>query len=138
MSETKKILVIDDDADLVQSVAAYLGSRGYAVRTASNGTEGMERLQAERPDLIVLDIMMDYDAEGFNLAYRLHEDPETRAIPIVIVSGFGEHLADKFSSFDFVLGRDWPAAELLEKPVDLGRLAGVIARLLASGEGAAN
>lgn len=130
-SAKKNILVIDDDRDLTRSIQAFLGGRGYTVTVAHNGTEGMAAIEAGQPDLIVLDIMMDYDAEGFNLAYKLKENPPTRKIPIVIFSGFPKELDKKLETFEFILGRDWPAAAMLEKPADLKELARVVANVLA-------
>ena len=128
---SKRILVIDDDADMVASTSAVLAARGYDVSGATDATEGLKAIRSLRPDLVVLDIMMETDAAGFDLAYALKEDPATRALPIVILSSFQEHLAEKGSAFEHVLGRDWPAAELLEKPVDPTILSQVVARLLA-------
>jgi CheY-like chemotaxis protein len=127
----KNLLLIDDDRDFTLSTRTFLEGRGYQVSTAHNGTEGWEKIQAGKPDLIVLDIMMDTDAEGFNLAYKLKEDETLRKIPIIIVSGFPQHLEEKLDKFEFVLGRDWPAAAQIEKPADLKELAKTIERLLA-------
>ena len=66
-----------------------------AVRIAHSGAEGMSEIERERPDLILLDIMMDNDADGFNLAYKLKEDKVYREIPIIILSGYTDHLKDK-------------------------------------------
>jgi DNA-binding response OmpR family regulator len=128
---TKNLLMVDDDKDLVKSVKVYLEARGYAVRMAHSGNEGMEEIERQRPDLILLDIMMDYDADGFNLAYRLKEDQAYRKIPIVILSGFTDHLEDKSKSFEFIMGRDWPAVEMIQKPVSLARIGEVVERVLA-------
>lgn len=127
---SKQILVIDDDRDFVASTVAFLQGRGYAVDAAENGTEAWKKIQEKRPDLVVLDIMMDYDAEGFNLAYKLRQDELHRQIPIVIVSGFSQHLAAKMDQFQFVLGQDWPADSYFEKPVNLKELAVAIDRFL--------
>lgn len=126
----KNILVIDDDRDFAMSTRVFLEGRGYAVDTASNGTEAWEKIQAGTPDCIVLDIMMDYDAEGFNLAYKLRQDDAWRKLPIVIVSGFSQHLSEKMDQFQFVLGQDWPADSYLQKPVNLRELAETIDRIL--------
>ncbi len=132
MSEKKKnILVIDDDKDFVLSTKTFLEGRGYAVEAAHNGTEGWEKIQEKKPDLIVLDIMMDYETEGFNLAYKMKENQILQKIPIVIVSGFPQYLDKLSDKFEFILGRDWPAAAQFEKPVDLKELAGTIQRVLA-------
>lgn len=127
----KRILVIDDDADLVTSTSALLAAHGYTVSGATGAAEGRKAIRDLRPDLVVLDIMMETDAAGFDLAYALKSDPATRNLPIVILSSFQDHLADKGPAFEHVMGRDWPAAELLEKPADPAKLAAVVARLLA-------
>ena len=135
----RNILLIDDDRDFIQSAKAFLEGRGYTVDTAFNGTEGLGKIRVGGTDLIVLDIMMDSDAEGFNLAYELRKDDARRKIPIVIVSGFPQHLGDKMDDFQFILGQDWPADAFLEKPIDLKELARTIAQILPqpSGETAA-
>jgi CheY-like chemotaxis protein len=133
--ENKNILVIDDDRDFAMSTKTFLEGRGYAVDTAVNGTEAWEKIQAGKPDLVVLDIMMDYDAEGFNLAYKLRQDDAWRNLPIVIVSGFSQYLTEKMDQFQFVLGQDWPADSYLEKPVNLNELAKTIDRFLPGTEG---
>jgi twitching motility two-component system response regulator PilH len=132
MSERKYILVIDDDVDLVTSTRAFLDARGYETAGAGNGTEGLAAIRKRRPDLLILDIMMDYDAEGFTLANVLQQDPETRKMPIVVVSSFQEHLEEKWAAFQNVLGEPWPAAALLEKPAKPEVLAKTVEKLLAS------
>jgi CheY-like chemotaxis protein len=136
-SKNRNVLLVDDDRDFVLSTKTFLEGRGYAVDTAFNGTEGWEKIQAGKADLIVLDIMMDYDAEGFNLAYKIRQDEARRKIPIVIVSGFSQHLGEKMEHFQFVLGQDWPADAYFEKPVDLKELARSIDRTLPRGDDAA-
>jgi CheY-like chemotaxis protein len=130
--KAKHILVVDDDRDLVASVQTFLQARGYEVETANSGVEARERLERRRPDLVVLDIMMDYDTDGFNVAFKLHEDPATTAIPVIIMSGFTKELDTKTHVFEPMMYRDWPAAKFLEKPVKLAVLADVIAELLAA------
>jgi len=133
--EDRNILLIDDDRDFVHSTKAFLEGRGYTVDTALNGTEGLGKIRPGKTGLIVLDIMMDYDAEGFNLAYELRQDDAKRKIPIVIVSGFSQHLSDKMDKFQFILGQDWPADAFLEKPIDLKELAKTIDRILPQSAG---
>lgn len=131
MAANKSILVVDDDKDLVASVSAYLTARGYEVVTAHNSTEAKDEMTRRRPDLVVLDIMMDYDAEGFTFAYVLKQDEATKQIPIVILSGFAEHLDTKAETFAPILAQDWPAAAYLQKPVSLKDLAATVERLVA-------
>jgi DNA-binding response OmpR family regulator len=130
----KRILLVDDDRDLVAGVKAYMEARGYDVDTAHSGVEGREKIAAGRPDLVVLDIMMDYDTDGFNVAFKLREDPATADIPVIIMSGFTKELDTKTHVFEPMMYRDWPAAKFMEKPVRLADLAAAIAELLADGE----
>ncbi len=132
--KAKRILLVDDDRDLVASVKAFMEARGYDVDTAHSGAEGRERLAKQRPDLVVLDIMMDYDTDGFNVAFKLREDPETAHIPVIIMSGFTKELETKTHVFEPMMYREWPAAKFLEKPVKLADLATAVAELLAADE----
>jgi CheY-like chemotaxis protein len=134
MTEAKHILVVDDDRDLVASIRAFLTARGYEVATAHSGIEARKRLEERRPDCVVLDIMMDYDTDGFNVAYKLHNEPETRRLPVIILSGFTKVLAEKNDVFAPMLGREWPAARFFEKPVKLQELGEAIAGLIAERE----
>ena len=129
-SEKKNILMIDDDKDFVLSTKTFLEGRGYIVETAHNGTDGWEKIKAGKPDLLVLDIMMDTDNEGFNLAYKIKENEKTKKIPIIIVSGFSQHLKEKMDQFEFIMGREWPAAAQMDKPINLKDLASTIGRIL--------
>jgi DNA-binding response OmpR family regulator len=127
----KNILVVDDDSDLTNSLKAYFEARDYGVRLAHNGAEGMCEIERSRPDLIVLDIMMDTDADGFNLAFKLKSEEAYREIPIIILSGFTDHLKSRSKSFEFVMERDWPAAEYIKKPASLSNIEAAVGRLLA-------
>jgi two-component system alkaline phosphatase synthesis response regulator PhoP len=130
----KRVLLVDDDRDLVQSVKVVLEANGFEVATEHNGAGALAAVAARQPDLIVLDVMMDTDAEGFGVAYRLEADPATRRIPIVLMTGFMDHMADKREAFDFITGRDWPAAKLMKKPVAITELLVAIRALLAEAE----
>ena len=130
----KRVLLVDDDKDLVGSLKVVLESNGFDVVTAHNGTDGLAQVAAQHPDAIVLDVMMDTDAEGFTVAYKLGSDPATRQIPIVLMTGFMDHMAAKRESFDFINGRDWPAAKLMKKPVPMPELLASIRQLLAEAE----
>jgi CheY-like chemotaxis protein len=131
MAATRTILMVDDDRDLIASVQAYLGARGYRVETAYNGTEAREVLAEVRPELVILDVMMDTDTEGLNLAHELHEAPETREIPIILLSGFTKELGTKTDVFEPLMYKEWPAAKFLEKPVKLTELAETVDKLIA-------
>ena len=130
----KRILVVDDDRDLVTSIEAFLGARGFVVTTAGNSKEAYKRIVDDRPDLIVLDVMMDYDEEGMILASALKTDAPTREIPILMLSGFNvqEDVRDRVIAS--LMGQDWPAEVFMQKPVKLADLAARIDELLAQAE----
>jgi DNA-binding response OmpR family regulator len=130
----KHVLLVDDDKDLVGSLKVVLEANGFEITTAHNGTDGLAAVAAKRPDAIVLDVMMDTDAEGFTVAYKLESDPTTRKIPVVLLTGFMDHMAAKRESFDFIEGRDWPAAKLMKKPVVAAELVATLRQLLAEAE----
>jgi len=131
---TKKILVVDDDRDLVASVEAFLTARGYAVATANNGKEAYARIVADKPDLIVLDVMMDYDEEGMVLASALKTDGPTRDIPILMLSGFNVQEDVREKVLASLMGQDLPAETFMQKPVRLAELAERIETLLQRAE----
>lgn len=119
MSGGADILIIDDDRDLVNSMKIILESRSFMVRTAYNGKEGYQRILEKVPDLIVLEVMMSTDTEGFDLAHRLRNDPRFSHIPIVVTTGFPQKMAEQGpEKFQHVLGMEWPVSQLLEKPID--------------------
>ncbi len=130
----KKILVVDDDNDLVASIEAFLGARGFVVTTAGNSKEAYKRIVEDKPDLIVLDVMMDYDEEGMVLASALKTDGPTRDIPIVMLSGFNVQKDVREKVLASLMGQDWPAETFMQKPVRLAELAERIDILLARAE----
>ena len=113
------ILIIDDDKDLVNTIRIILESRDYSVRAAHNGKDGHGAIEEKIPDLIILDVMMSTDTEGFDLAYKLKNSPQHRDIPILMLSSFPQKMAEKGpESFQHVLGEGWPVMEFHEKPID--------------------
>lgn len=126
----KKILLVDDDNDLVTSIEAFLTARRYEVSTAGNSKEAYKRIVTDRPDLIVLDVMMDYDEEGMVLASALKTDGPTRDIPIIMLSGFSVQKDVREKVLASLMGQDWPAESFMQKPVRLAELAERIEMLL--------
>ncbi|MBW1713144.1 MAG: response regulator [Deltaproteobacteria bacterium] len=125
------ILIIDDDRDLVNSMRIILESKNYQVRAAYNGQEGYQKIEESRPDLIILDVMMATETEGFDLAYKLNRNEEFSSIPIVMVTGFPQKMAEEGpDSFQHILGESWPVSQFLEKPVDPEELLAVVEKLL--------
>ena len=135
MSTGKDILVIDDDRDLVETLRIVLESKEYEVRAAYDGKEGFSRIEEKLPDLIILDVMMATDTEGFDLAYKLQNNPEFQNIPIIMVTSFPKVMAEKGPDrFQHILGEDWPVSIFMEKPVDPEKLLTTIDDILQEEE----
>ena len=113
------------------SIRIVLESRKYGVRTAYNGKEGFQRIQEKAPDLIILDVMMATDTEGFSVAYKLRNNPAYKEIPIIMVTGFTKKMAEAGpEKFQHIMGENWPVTQFLEKPIDPEELLAVIERVL--------
>jgi CheY-like chemotaxis protein len=80
-----KLLIVDDEVAILEALTDILSVEGYEVATAANGAEGLKRASVERPDLILLDLMMPV-MDGQEMLRRLKEDPNLRAIPVVVMS----------------------------------------------------
>ena len=132
MSTPADILIIDDDKDLVNSIEIILQTKNYQVRSAFNGKEGFGKIEKKIPDLILLDVMMATDTEGFDLAYKLKENPKYRDIPIIMITSFTQKMAEQGpESFQHILGEAWPVSSFLEKPVDPEVLLSTVEKVLA-------
>lgn len=82
--ESKKILIVDDDIDVITIIETILSKEGYHVVSATNKTEGMQKIREDKPDLAILDVMMTTHYEGFELAKELTDDSELRKLPILM------------------------------------------------------
>jgi len=132
MSTPADILIIDDDKDLVNSIEIILQTKNYQVRSAFNGKEGYGKIEKKIPDLILLDVMMATDTEGFDLAYKLKENPKYRDIPIIMITSFTQKMAEQGpESFQHILGEAWPVSSFLEKPIDPEVLLSTVEKVLS-------
>ena len=111
----KYVLIVDDDPDLVETVAMMLESKGYEVGKAYDGIEGEESIKQRRPDLVVLDVMMPRK-DGYKLCAELKADSDTRDIPIILLTAVGE--AVPTTSYTHAQGMSTEAEEYIPKPVD--------------------
>lgn len=110
-----KILIVDDDESFVEGLKDVLGGQGFAVVCAYSGDEGLRKAREEKPDLVLLDVMMATDSEGFEVAKKLREDPVTQRTPVILLTGIRKA---KQLPFSFEPDEDWlPVAAVLEKPV---------------------
>jgi len=125
---SKKIMIIDDDIDLVEAMRITLESAGFDVIDAQDGAKGLAILKSEQPDLLILDVMMDTQDEGFQLAYQLRSSENTRDIPILMVTAVG---AQTGFSFDSTKDESFlPVDEFIEKPVNPQALIDAVKRNL--------
>ncbi len=126
--QTAKILIIDDDIDLVEVMRLTLESAGFEVIDAQEGAKGLEKVKSEQPDLVILDVMMGTQDEGFHVAYQIHGNPDTAGIPVLMVTAVGQETGfsfDKEKDQDFL-----PVQEFLAKPIDPGLLIETVKKSL--------
>ncbi len=123
-----KILVVDDDPDLVESVTMILESRNHEVIQAYGGIEGLEKAKAEKPDAIILDVMMP-DKDGYAVCKELKGDPEYSEIPILLLTAVVSQIPS--STYTSRMGMETEADDYIDKPVEPGELAKLVERLLA-------
>ncbi len=113
-----KILLVDDDNALRELYAVELSSKHYTVIEAPDGEQGLAKVKAEKPDLVLLDIMMP-KLDGVATLTRLKQDPETKSIPVVMLTNFGQEnlVQQAFSSgaTDYLLKYKVTPAEMAEK-----------------------
>ena len=81
----KKILIVEDEESLLKLESILLTSKGYDVRGVSNGREALEAIAEEKPDLVLLDIMLP-EIDGFEVCQRIKDDEETRSIPVIMLT----------------------------------------------------
>jgi two-component system alkaline phosphatase synthesis response regulator PhoP len=124
----KKILVIDDDADLVEATKIILKSKKYEVIAAYGGIEGLEMVKKESPDLIVLDVMMP-DKDGYTVCKELKADPELSQIPVLLLTAVVSHLST--TRYTQQMGMETEADDYIDKPVEPVVLVERIEALLA-------
>jgi len=119
MWEQKRVLIVDDDRDFTEAVACFLEANGFVVSRAHDGTEGVRLAKIQRPDLILMDVMMNERTEGFFTIREIRRDPAMEKVPIFVVSSFCTRLPD----FEIPSSGGWLAHDMFfAKPVDLKHL----------------
>ncbi len=121
-----KILVVDDEPDLVDTIQCRLEFSGYKVVTATNGKEGIEKAQSEKPDLILLDFAMPL-MDGLGMLERLRDHPDLKGIPVVMVSASSE-------AQDVERVRLRGITDYITKPFDLELLVEKVTDILEGGK----
>ena len=131
--ENAKIVVVDDDPDIRDSLQAILQGRQYTVVTAANRTEGMDTIKAEKPDLLILDVMMSSWMDGLDMSKELKKDPQLKDMPILMLTGVKDKTGFDFKPKDG--GPDWCSVEAyLEKPVEPDILLAEVEKLLSKND----
>ena len=127
--EKQKILVIDDDADLCDSLKVLFEHAGYDISSAGSRAEGWEKTRSERPDLVILDVVMDTWQDGFEMSRELKSDPELRTMPILMLTSIEARTGIEFKS---TAGDPmWlPVDGFLDKPTPPDALLAEVRRLL--------
>ena len=132
MSKKIKILLVDNDVDIVDLNKAILENNNYEVVTAFSGREGLNKLKVEQPDLVVLDLMMEKHDSGFAFAKQIKADPVYKSTPIIMLSSVAEQ-----TGFEFTQEQDgyWMKTnDFLKKPVTANQLLAKVEELLKKAE----
>jgi DNA-binding response OmpR family regulator len=125
-----KILIVDDDPDLTEALKATLESKSYTVTTASSSSEGMDKIKTDKPDLLILDVMMSTLQDGFEMARELKRDTRFKKMPILMLSAVKGKTGIDFKSA--AEDPDWlPVDSFLDKPVEPQVLLAEIKMLLS-------
>jgi len=121
-----KILVVDDDPDFVRITSKILRSAGYEVSSAANGAKALQAMRKERPDLVLLDIMMSYVLDGLDVSREMAQDSDLAGIPVIMVTSL-----TAIKDTEMVPGDEFvPVDEWLTKPVSPQTLLERVAQAL--------
>ena len=122
MADPKKILVVDDEKDLLMILSTRLKIAGYVVTTATNGAEGLGMVMADKPDLVVLDLMMP-KMDGWEVLKNIRQNDTTRDLPVILLTAKGDmHTIDE--------SKRQLATDYFIKPYEMNELLAFIQRYL--------
>lgn len=127
MERKAKILLVDDDADFVESTKTILQSKPYDVLVAANGDEGLRKAKQEKPDLILLDIIMPVE-DGFTAAEQLKKDPQLSEIPVVMLTSYAAKGTG--TAIPRSQGLKLEADDYIDKPVSPQTLLAIVSKHL--------
>ena len=123
MSSQKHILVVDDDPDLVEALAMKLTSKNFRVTKAYDGVEAWEKIRADKPDLMILDVMMPRK-NGYQLCDEIKADPQYKSIAVILLTAVADAVAT--TSYTHHDGKKTLADDYIPKPIDLDKLVAVV------------
>jgi len=124
----KRILVVDDDRDLVETLTESLEAEGFEVLAAHDGVECWDLIKRGKPDLIVLDVMMP-NKHGYQVAKEL-ENSEYSGIPLVMLTGVADHIRE--TNYNHAQALECQADDFISKPLNIDVLLKSIGKLLKS------
>jgi CheY-like chemotaxis protein len=124
----KKVLIVDDEKELVEVTQVLLESNGFAVAAAYSGAEGQEAALAEKPDVIILDVMMETTSAGFDVARWLREQEATKKTPIIMLTAVNQNVPWRFGTDEVWL----PVDVFLDKPVSPEKLLREVRKVTGS------
>ena len=127
MERKARILLVDDDPDFVESTKIVLESKPYEVIVAVNGGEGLRKAREEKPDLILLDIIMPVE-DGFTAAEQLKKDPQLANIPVLMLTSYSTKGAE--TSIPRSRGYELEAEDYIDKPVKPQDLLAIVDKYL--------
>jgi two-component system alkaline phosphatase synthesis response regulator PhoP len=122
-----RILIVDDDPDIVESVTMVLQKNNHEVLQAYGGVEGLEKAKKEKPDAIILDVMMP-DKDGYEVCKELKGDAHYRDIPILLLTAVVSQIPS--TTYTHRMGMETEADDYVDKPVEPTELARLVERLL--------
>lgn len=125
MADKKKILIVDDEPDVLEWFSTLFEDNGYSTITARDGFDGFEKAETELPDLITLDITMDKES-GVKMYRKLHDSEKSNKIPVIMITG----VDPEFKKFIESRKQVDPPAAYFEKPVDKNELLNKIKELI--------
>jgi two-component system, OmpR family, alkaline phosphatase synthesis response regulator PhoP len=123
MSEKQLILVVDDDPDLVESVAMKLESNNFRTSRAHDGVEAWEKIRQEKPVMVLLDVMMP-KKDGYELCAEIKKDPQFKDICVVLITAVADNVSS--TSYTHHDGKSTPADDYIAKPMDLDKLMEIV------------
>jgi len=127
MADSKKVLVVDDERDMVDMLKTALEGAGYQVIAGYDGQAAVDQARSGKPDAIVLDLMMP-GKDGFQACKELKEDGLTAGIPVLVLTGIGQHISH--SQYARNMGLQLESEDFITKPVDTGNLLKRVQQIL--------
>jgi CheY-like chemotaxis protein len=123
-----KILVVDDDPEFIEVTRMILESNGYEVASASDGKQSLEAMRQDKPDLVILDVMMSSVLDGLSVCHEMRAEPDLKDIPVIMVSSIisGPH-ASLFPTDEYI-----PIDVWISKPMDPDDLLKKVRKLLGT------